>query len=258
MEPAKPFRIWPYLLINFVAACWLDLTRFHQLLTSDSIVFVLASLYEMRVFFWEQDRIGMLVPLLASWCNSPFHNLLLQTATMIFIGLTMPVMLARVLTPHRMAPLAITLLNAAFLLLAPDKLHENWMLVCNYPSALLLGFCAISVVDSRPLGESWAKRTLRFIGCAVLMILAHWQYFGVVLYLGLDRRYEHLAHHDFVFSRDAEEEFDFIYKRGEPAPDPTCYLAAPSGTLPPRSLGFRQRSIPTPPHSRSCAKQLLS
>jgi diapolycopene oxygenase len=55
---------------------------------------------------------------------------------------------------------------------------------------------------------------------------------GVVLYLGLDRRYDHLAHHDFVFSRDAEEEFDFIYRRGEPAPDPTAYLAAPSGTDP--------------------------
>ncbi len=49
---------------------------------------------------------------------------------------------------------------------------------------------------------------------------------GVVLYLGLNKRYEHLAHHDFVFSRDPHEEFDFIYKKGEPAPDPTCYLAA--------------------------------
>ena len=49
---------------------------------------------------------------------------------------------------------------------------------------------------------------------------------GVVLYLGLNKRYEHLAHHDFVFSRDPHEEFDFIYKQGEPAPDPTCYLAA--------------------------------
>jgi phytoene desaturase len=55
---------------------------------------------------------------------------------------------------------------------------------------------------------------------------------GVVLYLGLDRKYEHLAHHDFVFSRDPEEEFDAIYHRGEPAPDPTCYLAAPSVTDP--------------------------
>ncbi|MEX2670688.1 MAG: phytoene desaturase family protein [Phycisphaeraceae bacterium] len=55
---------------------------------------------------------------------------------------------------------------------------------------------------------------------------------GVVLYLGLSERYEHLAHHDFVFSRDPKEEFDTIYRRGEPAPDPTCYLAATSCTDP--------------------------
>ncbi len=55
---------------------------------------------------------------------------------------------------------------------------------------------------------------------------------GVVLYLGLNKRYEHLAHHDFVFSHDPHEEFDFIYKKGEPAPDPTCYLAATAGTEP--------------------------
>lgn len=53
---------------------------------------------------------------------------------------------------------------------------------------------------------------------------------GVVLYLGLNRRYEHLAHHNFVFSRDPEEEFGWIYRKGEPAPDPTCYLAATTGT----------------------------
>jgi phytoene desaturase len=55
---------------------------------------------------------------------------------------------------------------------------------------------------------------------------------GVVLYLGLDRRYDHLAHHNFVFSRDPAEEFHAIYHDGVPAPDPTCYLAAPSCTEP--------------------------
>lgn len=55
---------------------------------------------------------------------------------------------------------------------------------------------------------------------------------GVVLYLGLNKRYEHLAHHDFVFSRDAHEEFHHIYDLGEPAPDPTCYLAATAATDP--------------------------
>ncbi len=55
---------------------------------------------------------------------------------------------------------------------------------------------------------------------------------GVVLYLGLDRAYDHLLHHNFIFSRDPEEEFDAIYRKGEPAPDPTCYLAAPARTEP--------------------------
>ncbi len=55
---------------------------------------------------------------------------------------------------------------------------------------------------------------------------------GVVLYLGLDRAYDHLAHHNFVFSRDAHEEFDAIYAKGVPAPDPTCYVAAPSRSEP--------------------------
>jgi phytoene desaturase len=55
---------------------------------------------------------------------------------------------------------------------------------------------------------------------------------GVVLYLGLNRAYDHLLHHDFVFSRDPHEEFDFIYAKGEPAPDPTCYLASTTRTEP--------------------------
>jgi phytoene desaturase len=51
---------------------------------------------------------------------------------------------------------------------------------------------------------------------------------GVVLYLGLRKKYDHLLHHNFVFSNDPHEEFDFIYRRGEPAPDPTCYVCAPA------------------------------
>ena len=55
---------------------------------------------------------------------------------------------------------------------------------------------------------------------------------GVVLYLGLDKRYEQLIHHNFIFSADPHEEFEMIYRRGEPAPDPTCYVCAPAVTEP--------------------------
>jgi diapolycopene oxygenase len=55
---------------------------------------------------------------------------------------------------------------------------------------------------------------------------------GVVLYLGLNRAYPQLEHHNFVFSRNPHEEFDAIYRRGEPADDPTCYVCAPARTDP--------------------------
>jgi diapolycopene oxygenase len=55
---------------------------------------------------------------------------------------------------------------------------------------------------------------------------------GVVMYLGLNKRYDHLEHHNFVFSRNPHEEFDAIYTKGEPAPDPTAYLCAPAKTEP--------------------------
>ena len=55
---------------------------------------------------------------------------------------------------------------------------------------------------------------------------------GVVLYLGLDRAYDHLTHHDFVFSRDPEEEFDWIYRKGEPAPRDSRSGRAPARTEP--------------------------
>lgn len=53
---------------------------------------------------------------------------------------------------------------------------------------------------------------------------------GLVLYLGLSRQYEHLAHHNFVFSGSSHHEFEDIYAKGIPARDPTLYIAAPSRT----------------------------
>ncbi len=55
---------------------------------------------------------------------------------------------------------------------------------------------------------------------------------GIVLYLGLKRQYDHLLHHDFLFSRESSVEFGEIYGKGEPTSDPTLYLCVPSRTDP--------------------------
>ena len=80
---------------------------------------------------------------------------------------------------------------------------------------------------------------------------------GVVLYLGLDRAYDHLLHHNFVFSRDPHEEFDSIYRKGEPAPDPTCYVAAPARTEPGRRAARRRRAVCAGPHALPAAAPRL-
>lgn len=55
---------------------------------------------------------------------------------------------------------------------------------------------------------------------------------GVVLYLGCNRTWDHLLHHDFLFSEDPEAEFHDIYDRKVPAEDMSIYLAVPSLTDP--------------------------
>ena len=72
---------------------------------------------------------------------------------------------------------------------------------------------------------------------------------GVVLYLGLRRRYAQLEHHNFVFSRDPHEEFAAIYRRGEPAADPTCYVCAPAPDRSQRRPARRRSALRARPHA---------
>ncbi len=55
---------------------------------------------------------------------------------------------------------------------------------------------------------------------------------GIVLYLGCNKTWDHLKHHDFYFSANSDEEFKDLYERKVPHEDPTCYLAVPSVTDP--------------------------
>lgn len=49
---------------------------------------------------------------------------------------------------------------------------------------------------------------------------------GFILFLGVDRIYEQLAHHNIFFSADYPREFAAIFQKGVPAPDPTVYVCA--------------------------------
>ncbi|WP_210608374.1 phytoene desaturase family protein [Priestia flexa] len=55
---------------------------------------------------------------------------------------------------------------------------------------------------------------------------------GLVLLLGVNKKYEQLAHHNFFFSKDQKQEFDTIFNEGEIASDPTIYIGVSSKSDP--------------------------
>jgi hypothetical protein len=68
--------LWPYLLLCAGVALVVTLGDFHRGHTADTLLPILVSLQRWTPFFWEQDRIGMLVPLLTLQLRHPLLNLL--------------------------------------------------------------------------------------------------------------------------------------------------------------------------------------
>lgn len=58
---------------------------------------------------------------------------------------------------------------------------------------------------------------------------------GFILFLGVARKYDRLAHHNVFFSGDYRAEFDQMFGKLEPAKAPTIYVAASSRTEPGRA-----------------------
>ncbi len=88
--------IWPSLAVCAVAAILIDLGTFHRGQHSDTLNFIHISLYRWTPFFWESDRVGSVVPLLAIPFRNPLANLLVQNALYIWSTLAAFVLLAAV------------------------------------------------------------------------------------------------------------------------------------------------------------------
>ena len=162
-------RLWFPAVIVF-GAVWIDLSSFHAAIVPDSLIPILSSLYAWEPFFWEQTRIGMLVPLLAAPVSNPWNNLLLQTWFSIVSGLTLLVLLVRyVYDGHGWRQIALASI-AAFLLAAPQS--TQYILLSTqvtYGAALSLGLAALLILRS----SSWSRKRSTAVAL-LLSIIAHW------------------------------------------------------------------------------------
>jgi hypothetical protein len=171
--------LWPTLVACAIAAAWIDLGGIQSLQYGDSVVPSLVSLLHWTPFYWDQDRFGMLVPLLAMPFRHPLANLCVQDGLNLFAGLASLVMLPRYLLRSpawRMAGMANAVL---FFTLAPAGYLFGYLVAAQpfgIPLSLALG--ALLLVDRRPLG--WLRAT----AAVVLMVAAHWVNVGTLVFMG--------------------------------------------------------------------------
>jgi hypothetical protein len=160
-----------------VAALCIDFGAFHRLHNSDSIVPVLMSLWRWTPYYWEQDRFGMLVPLLAIPFRNPLSNLLAQSAINAFCGLATFFLCARYVV--RKAWFVTGALAASlFLLFNSEAARFLYLgLAQPYGVGMFLGFSGLLLLES-----SKFSRPIR-IGLSFICLLAASWVDGAVIFV---------------------------------------------------------------------------
>ena len=170
-------RLWPHhraavLLAALVTgAILVDLGTFHRLEQGDSIVPVLVSLQRWTPFYWDQERYGMLVPLLALPIRDPLGNLLFQRGALALAGLGAVVLLARHVLAGRDWPLAGVLATGALLAAAPEAWLFEYLGDQPYGLSLALALGGLAVAEPGPSG---GRRAPQLAAGLALVAAAHW------------------------------------------------------------------------------------
>jgi hypothetical protein len=160
--------------VSAALGCWLALSPLHAHHNADSLVPVLVSLWHWTPFYWEQDRFGMLLPLLALPWRHPFGNLLAQVAMRGAALALACFLLARAVLPRGCWPV-IGALAVGTLLLSRDLPFLAFFLMQPYGAAAALALGALPLLAR---GGAW-----RIAAGVLLLTVACWVAVSIVLWL---------------------------------------------------------------------------
>lgn len=168
-------RAWlaTVLAVAAVLAVWADLSPLHRFHNSDSLVPILVSLDRWTPFYWEQNRFGMLVPLLALPVRDPFANLLVQVGLRLLALFLSFFLLARTVVPRPWWP-AVGALTLGLFLVGKDLAQQNFQQMQPYFQAMALALGGVGLMErtSRTARTSRTSRTSVSPGFFVLAVLA--------------------------------------------------------------------------------------
>ncbi|MBD2848224.1 phytoene desaturase [Paenibacillus sp. IB182496] len=100
--------------------------------------------------------------------------------------------------------------RAAGVLLEDGTLHEADIVVSNL-EAIPAHQTLLQDAPGRPAAEARLRKYAPTVS-------------GLVLLLGVNRSYPQLQHHNFLFAQDPAREFNDLFERNVPSPDPTVYI----------------------------------
>jgi hypothetical protein len=149
-----------------------DLGSYHRGNGSDTLVPVFISLWRWTPFYWECNRIGMLLPLLAMPFKNPMTNLVVQAGLALFGSFATFFLLARYVLRGGAWPLAGAL-GCALCVLLLDPMHflGSTFFQLHYPVGMVLGLGGLLLLAGPP---SRKALTWRLPAALALMLLAHW------------------------------------------------------------------------------------
>src|SRR5262245_6796546 len=181
-EPKLP-SVWPYLALSALLALLVNFRPgYHAFHNSDSLVPVMVSLCRWTAFYWDGNRVGMLLPALALPFDHPFHNLLVQTGLTLFAAFASMFLLARFCLRRPCWPLAGAA-GVSLLLFVPTpvRFYTLTFQQMHYPVGLALGLGSLLVLEPTREGRllGW-----RFFVSLFLMALALWANIGMAALLG--------------------------------------------------------------------------
>lgn len=170
--------LWIAVALCFVVGLWIDLGSFHRYHNSDSVLYVLQSLYHWTPFAWGTDRNGQLVSLLATPIASPFYNLLFQTWLQISCGLLVHFLLCRYVIRGR-GWFVTGAVSAALFVALFDREECVRALETDQPyvAAFALALAAALWVVHKPASR------VAWWGALLVLVVAHWLNWAVSLWL---------------------------------------------------------------------------
>jgi hypothetical protein len=137
---------------------WINLGAIHRYQNADSLVMPLISIYRWTPLFWEQNRLGMLIPALATPFHHPLTNLLVQSGLTTLSGLSGFFLLGYYVAGRRRG-LAAGSLGALLFVLA-TRLWQQFdylIYIHQYATSLTLALLAL-IVLAHMRQSSWQRQ----------------------------------------------------------------------------------------------------